>query len=335
MKGRPVVVAMLPLCWLLTLSVAQADAPVASSEPVNRFLTLADSRPESVAKLLLRNDLSERESQSLLGRLSEQHESLELAVEMLEDALDDAPDNALLQQYFGQLSCMLAGHADTGMLSKASYAGDCREALETATTLNPKLLTAWQGLFDFYRMAPAVVGGGIDKAERVIERIAALDPAQAEVARAGLALQQEQYVKMREYFAKAAVLDPSKADQIRLQESLALMRIEDYPSAHAVLKTLPSSGEHAAQVQYQLGRIAVLAAQPAWYNEAEQQLLAYLERSDLNSSHPSKPWAAFRLGQLYELMGKTEQAKARFLWAAAQQPDARLKAELKKKAIKV
>ena len=246
----------------------------------------------------------------------------------------------MLQLYFGQLSCMLAGHAETGMLGKAGYAGDCRDALEAATTLNPKLLLAWQGLFDFYRMAPGVVGGGIDKAERVIERIATLDPAQAELARASLALQQEQYVKMREYFAKAAVLDPSKAEQIRLQEGLALMRIEDYPAAHALLKALQAKGtqsrsEDAAHVQYQLGRIAVLAAQPGWYDDAEQQLLAYLERSDLSSSHPSKPWAAFRLGQLYELMGKTDQAKQRYQWAATQQPDTRLKAELKKKAIKV
>ncbi|NQD35719.1 hypothetical protein HPT27_01715 [Permianibacter sp. IMCC34836] len=301
----------------------------------NRFAGTSYPGAEAASKMLLQPDLNEKEVSFWFGRLAERHDDLETAVDTLEDIVDDKPDNVIALLRFAQASCMLAGHPDTGMLSKAGLAGDCRDSYEKVTQLDPKQLPAWQGLFDFYRMAPGIVGGGVDKAEKVIGKIAALDPAEGELAQASLALQQEQIAAMRDHFNKAASLNPAKADKYRRQEALALMNAEQFPAAYELLLKLRDSNDDPAQVQYQLGRIAVLAKQADWYVDAEQQLQAYLARTDLTSEHPTKAWASFRLGQLYELMGKAEQAKASFQAAARQQPDDRLKGELKKKAIKV
>jgi len=317
------------------LLITSAVSSAAEITP-NRFVSTPYNGPEATVSQLLQADLNDKEAQFLLTRLAENHDDFEEAVDLLEDAAEAAPDKALTQLRFGQASCQLAGHPETGMLSKAGLAGDCREAFEAASKLEPTLLNAWRGLFDFYRMAPGIVGGGVEKAEAVIGKIAAIDAAEAELARASLAVQAEKPAAVREHFAKAIALKPAKADEYRFQEALILMRLEDYSAAYETLKNLRGSATvDEAQLQYQTGRIAVLASHANWYSEAEQSLLDYLNRADLTAEHPTKPWAAFRLGQLYELMGKPEQSRSRYQWAASQQPDNRLKTELKKKGIKV
>lgn len=319
----------------MTILATLIGTASAADSVSNRFAGTSYPGAEAASKILLQPDLNEKEVSFWFSRLAERHDDLETAVDTLEDIVDDQPDNVIALLRFAQASCMLAGHPDTGMLSKAGLAGDCRESYEKVTQLDPKQLPAWQGLFDFYRMAPGIVGGGIDKAEKAISKIAALDPAEGELAQASLALQQDQIAAMREHFSKAAALNPDKADTYRTQEVLALMRAEQFPEAYELLLKLRGSSADQAQIQYQLGRIAVLAKQATWYADAEQQLQGYLTRTDLTSEHPTKAWASFRLGQLYELMGKADLAKASFQAAAAQQPDDRLKDELKKKAIKV
>ncbi|HEX4911329.1 MAG TPA: hypothetical protein VFV64_11270 [Permianibacter sp.] len=334
---------LLPATLLLTSTALSAvvntaiaaDAAVQTA-PANRYANRPFPGAEATVTALLSKDLSDREAQTLFGHLFARHDDFETVVELLEERADEQPEAALVQLRFGQAACQLAGHPDTGMLGKAGLAGDCRDALEKASELDPKLLNAWRGLFDFYRQAPGVVGGGIDKAEAVVAKIALIDPAEAEQARATLAGQQEQYDKMRGHFAKAAELNPAKAEEFRFRESMALVRAKQYEAAYEVLGSLlkTTDTELAAQVQYQLGRTAVIAANPAWCAAAEGHLQAYLARTDLTTDMPAKSWAAFRLGQVYELMGKAELSRQQYLWAAGQQPDEPLKAELKKKGIK-
>ena len=325
-------------CFIVrSLVVAAGVMAVSVSEAeTNRYANQAYAGPEATVALLLKPDTSMREAQTLIGQLQSRHDDFETVVELLEEAADDENAGAMTHLRFGQASCQLINHPDTGMLSKAGLAGDCRDAFERATQLDPTLLLAWQGLFDFYRQAPSIAGGGIDKAEAVVAKIAQIDAAEAEQARATLAAQQEQFDKMRGHFAKAAELNPAKAEEYRFRESMTLVRIEQYEAAYEVLGSLlkTTDAELAAQVQYQLGRTAVVAANPAWCAAAEGHLRAYLARTDLTTDMPAKSWAAFRLGQVYELMGKAELSRQQYLWAASQQPDEPLKAELKKKGIK-
>jgi len=319
------------LCLLMNLS-AYAGEP---SSAQSRFEAGDFTGASAAAQQLLKQDASEAEGHYWLGRIALKSGDLETAADELEEAVDAAPDNAEYLTRFAQVSCSLAGSPDTGMLRKPGLAGDCRESFLHATEVDPKSLTAWKGLFEFYRQAPGIAGGGIDKAEALVGKIAALDPAEGELALANLAAQQEKLPLAREHIAKAALLNPASAGEYRFQEALMLMQAKDFVGAHALLKQLRGDSPDDAQIQYQFGRIAVLAEQPAWYADAEQSFLAYLARTDLSGDHTDKAWAAFRLGQLYELMGKPDLAKARFQWAAGQKPDDRLKGELKKKATKV
>lgn len=320
---------------MVMLGAATVSQALTAAEP-NRYANAGYAGPEGTVALLLKADTNSREAQSLFGQLFARHDDFETVVELLEEAAEADDAGALPHLRFAQASCQLANHPDTGMLSKPGLASDCRAGFEQASKLDPKLLPAWQGLFDYYRIAPAIAGGDIDKAKALIDKMAALDPAEAELAKATLAAMDEQIDQMRSHFAKAAELKPAEAEDYRFREALALMRFNQFEPAYAVLQQLQTSTDAvvATQVQYQFGRIAVLASKAEWYVDAERQLQAYLARTDLTPDTPAKSWAAFRLGQLYELMGKAELSRKQYLWAASQQPDELLKAELKKKGIK-
>ena len=55
-----------------------------------------------------------------------------------------------------------------GMMSKMSMAPKLRNAFETAVKLDPSLTEARSALIEYYLQAPSMVGGGADKAVRLL-----------------------------------------------------------------------------------------------------------------------------------------------------------------------
>ena len=57
-----------------------------------------------------------------------------------------------------------------------SWARKAKDAFEKAVALDGKNIDALDDLFEYYVNAPAIVGGGLDKAETVAKKIAMIDP---------------------------------------------------------------------------------------------------------------------------------------------------------------
>jgi hypothetical protein len=53
---------------------------------------------------------------------------------------------------------------------------------ETAASLDPNHVDARMGLIEFYLLAPGILGGGKDKAQKTAAGIALLDPSQGYIA---------------------------------------------------------------------------------------------------------------------------------------------------------
>jgi tetratricopeptide (TPR) repeat protein len=78
-------------------------------------------------------------------------------------------------------------------LTAPGYASKARQNFERAVQLDPRNQEALNDLFEYYLQAPGFLGGGLDKAEGLIEKIGALDPAERHWAIARLAEQRKDF----------------------------------------------------------------------------------------------------------------------------------------------
>jgi len=116
-----------------------------------------------------------------------EREDYKEAANAFDAALEAEPTDPQLLVWRGRAYGRRAERATGfGKLAAFGMARKVRESFEEAVAADPKNLDALESLFSFYLEAPGIVGGGTDKAEELIPRIAAVRPAQGERARAQL-----------------------------------------------------------------------------------------------------------------------------------------------------
>lgn len=89
-----------------------------------------------------------------------------------------------------------------------------REAFERAVVLDGSNKEALNDLFEYYMSAPGFLGGGIPKAEQLVDRIAKLDPAEGHYARAQLADKKKDYPGAETQLRRAAELAPMQVGRV-------------------------------------------------------------------------------------------------------------------------
>lgn len=130
------------------------------------------------------------------------------AVETLERAIALDPANSNAHLWLGRAY----GHrAEKAFPTSAlKLAGKSRENFEQAVALDPHNWDALDDLFQFYLQAPGFVGGGADKAAKLIPVIASHDPAEAAADRARIAEQKKDYITAESQFRLALQLAPQQ-----------------------------------------------------------------------------------------------------------------------------
>ncbi len=94
------------------------------------------------------------------------------------------------------------------------YAGKARENFEKAVELNPKNWDALDDLFQYYLEAPGFLGGGLDKAAKLIEQIGQHDPAEAAADRGRIAERKKDYPAAEAEYRKAVELAPNQPRRV-------------------------------------------------------------------------------------------------------------------------
>jgi tetratricopeptide (TPR) repeat protein len=92
-----------------------------------------------------------------------------------------------------------------------SLAKRTRAEFEESVRLNPKNAEALADLGDFYRQAPGVVGGGVDKAQEIASQLDKVDSARAHQLRGSIAEQQKDFPTAEREFKLAIAADPHPA----------------------------------------------------------------------------------------------------------------------------
>lgn len=214
-----------------------------------------------------------------LANLAFQKDEVDKAIGIMEAAVKAAPNDSDAHRVLGDAYGRSAQKA--GLLSKWGLAKKCLAAYERAVELDPKNVNSRYALFEYYRQAPGMAGGGIDKATAQAAEIKKLDPVRGRQAFANL------YVGEKKYAEAFAEFDE-------------------------VLKTAPD--DYSAL--YQVGRLAAVTGERLDRGLAALRRCLELPPPENQPGHAAAHW---RIGNLLEK--KNDPAGARAAYQAALKVD--------------
>ena len=257
-----------------------ADTPPPLPEAIRTLLT-EKKFPEAQAALekLAAAEPKNLEAKTQLGELAFRRGDAEKAVAYYEQAVQLEPKSSRLARRLGDAYGFAAQKA--GVLSKWGLAKKCLAAFQRAVELDPKSVDAHYSLFDYYRQAPGMVGGGTEKALAEAAVIKQLDASRGRIAFATVYAEEKQFDK-------------------------ALAEFDE------VLKTNPD--DYVAN--YQIGRLASVTGQFVDRGIASLRHCLELAPTPGFPPHAAVQW---RLGTLLEK--KNDQAGARAAYETALQLD--------------
>jgi Flp pilus assembly protein TadD len=261
----------------------------------------------------------------LLSRAQMQANQSEKAIASSEKAIALAPNDAAAYNALGMAYGARIG--EVGMLSKMSMAPKLRDAFEKSVQLDPSNISARNALIEFYLQAPAVVGGGKDKALAQAAQIAKYDVAKGHLARARILINDKKLPEALKAYEAAYAAKPGDKD-IRMAVGIGYQQAERWSDAFKHFRTWTTQDPNAGPAWYQLGRTAALSGLEL--DSGADALKRYISFTHAVND-PKNENAYHRLGQIYAKAGKKSDAKAAFLAALKLKPSMKeVKEELAK-----
>jgi tetratricopeptide (TPR) repeat protein len=184
------VAGCLATCMFGSLSAATASASAVTVPKKPGEYKLAESSllqgriEDAVMRLhaLIAANPKDAPSRLLLCRAYYAEDLIDEAVAACGEALEQAPDNSQIEDWLGRAYGQKADRS--GPIAGYQLARKVKAAFESAVLHDPHNNDAISDLTDYYVDAPALVGGGMDKAYLLADRVAAQCPQQAHRTRA-------------------------------------------------------------------------------------------------------------------------------------------------------
>jgi len=175
--------------------LAQANQALQAGE-ADKALSLLNSLPPT--------NETQAEAKNLECRVLFTVEQWDRSVDACQQAVNIERQNSDYHMWLGRALGRKASQAN--FLSAFSLGKRVRVEFEEAVKLNPRNADALADLGEFYRSAPGVVGGGLDKAEGVAVQLDSADPARAHELRGRIAEERKDFgTAEREYKQAIAV----------------------------------------------------------------------------------------------------------------------------------
>ena len=241
-----------------------------------------------------------------------------------EDEIDEAIDlNETIAKYHlarGQILGQKAMNAN--IISQGFLAPKIKNAFLRASELDPSNIEARQALFNYYIMAPGIMGGSTEKALEQANAIVSLNPYRG-------------YNLLSTYYARV------KKDTVEAEKQIqkAIAAKPDSGDGYKRLGYLYMSQERFTDAYSQMKRyIELEPANPDSYDsyadvlKAEQKydlaIEKYLRALSINKNYSA---SIFSLGECYELKGLKQKAKETYQWFLTVDPQGRRAESAKKK----
>ncbi len=192
-----------------TVFCVAALALAADSSELERARQLYEvTEYEQSLKLLKAMPSKDAAVYELMGRDYLMSGDFKKASEMLEKAVAAEPNNSDYVMWLGRAYGRRAETSNP--FSALGHASKARQCFERAAQLNPRNIEALNDLLEYYMEAPGFMGGGFDKAQATIARIAQVDPSEGHWAQSTLDEKRKQYGSAEAQLRRAIELAPQQ-----------------------------------------------------------------------------------------------------------------------------
>lgn len=148
----------------------------------------------------------------LMGRDYYMEADYKRATDAFEKAVASQPANSEYNLWLGRA---FGRRAETSSpFTAPAYASKARQAFERSVQLNPANLDAQSDLFEYYLDAPGFLGGGVEKAENVAQRMTQISAADGQWAEAKLAEKRKESRSAEAHLRKAVELAPRQVGKL-------------------------------------------------------------------------------------------------------------------------
>lgn len=329
--------ASVALTILSLLLLGPSVATVASTAPASDTLKAANQAYEAseypkAAQLLFTAAASEpqnAEIQLLLTKTHLEMQQYDAAIKSAERAVELEPKSSVYHEWLGRAYGERADHSS--FMSALGFAKKTRREFAMAVELDGNNFTARQAMIEYDCAAPAMAGGGEEKAQPEIAQMAALDAAEGHYAAGNCRRQKKDFVVADAEFAKALDGGLKSVDRV--------FDIGDYAVRHeepALLVSVANLGAKIAPGDVRVKFCGAVAAILAKQKDAgtEKLLRDYLASAPLRSGYPRPAAAHYWLGEFFEQAGNAAAARGEFETAVKEDPKNKLAQEALKRAKK-
>jgi tetratricopeptide (TPR) repeat protein len=292
---RPKFAAPVLLLLLAGATIAAEPAPV-------NLLSLGRVN-DAISVLTARND---PESYHLLSRAYYATEHWDDAVRWGERAVAAQPQDANYHLWLAREYGRKA--AASNPLLAAGIARKAKVEFEHSVELDASNVPARVDLAEYYTEAPPILGGGLDKARDQAMQVARYDVAKSHLVLARIAEKEKRYSAAENELRQAIKLAGSPADYwVDLASFYRLRGLPD--EMQSAVQQAVEQRNKPAQVYFDAAETLYLGGRN--FPSAAQYLQTYLASGELVEAAPAFR-AHYRLGQIYEKMGRDAAAVSEY-----------------------
>lgn len=241
-----------------------------------------------------------------LGRIAIEQSDGDEAVNWLEQAIKKNDRSSLYHQWLG--SAYGAKAAGANAFAQMTLAPSVKREMERAVELDSTNIEARVNLAQFYLQAPAMMGGGVDKARDQVAAILARDPYQGRLQEAAIAENQKDTVGAERMLRDLVTTFPdSSTPATRL--ATYYMNLKRYDDSFRVLEDRLHRSPNDESALYQIGRVGAVSGTKL--DRAQWALDRYLKMPH-KRGNPSIAAAHWRRGMVVEAKGDKITAKTEY-----------------------
>jgi tetratricopeptide (TPR) repeat protein len=316
-------VAVSAFAALLTTSSLAAQA--ASAPPSTSFTPVSPAMPADIQRLYnagryreaveaLEAAVAANASQAplhyWLGRSFYELRDFSRSISSFEHAVTLDPNRSDYHEWLGRACGRKA--EETSLLatfSSLALARRTNREFALAVLLEPHNLQAQRDYIRYLLNAPAIVGGGEDRAAQQIQELAKVDLVEGELAHAEDLTLHRKFDEASKQYQQILTVKNTRVD--------VYMEVADYFSQHSDAAEVNQAADEAAQVApedprilYYRGAALIIAQKDT--NRAVEDLRSYMAMVPDAADVPSHSEAHEWLGKLYEGQNKMDQAASEY-----------------------